>query len=562
MNEHEAEKQIRRAVMKETAFLDGLPSREKEILDRIPTEDETMTTAYGNTRMIPTGRRKTGWQGWIRPLAAACAMVLLATCIGLWMNGADQPDKVNSTAAMQPEETPGMAGMAPAGTQDGKETAAAAPLDRADLYVDPMLLYDPENGLLVTGENAVKEPGKLPFKETVYRWHYDHGTTLDGEMTYYSGEKGTGFRQAVRMRLGGGDYGLDMPQKALQITAAEGAFDYALFDDRPYTSYRSFLLSNADNDSMFTRVADPVQHRMVDRYLDTGLLTLAWRPVNVYINNEYQGIYNMRETMDQYTMAHHEGLPDEEADSINIVSIGGSIVHGDNREFKEMVRELKKKKPGENPEDLAYLEEQVDTENFLDWLAVNIYCGNSDVGAGLQYYRVPGGKWKCALYRLNYGLFNSQYNSVASYLKEQGMGERKLDNTIFRKILEADTYRERFLEKLGNLYRTLNTETMRKELDACVAWIMPDMRAHIDRWAPYYDKYVITDVPTDPDEAWTYWQRRVARMHNVMTKRPNLLYGFVQDYFELTDAEMEKYFGPEAKQGEEILSIEQVFGDE
>ena len=61
----------------------------------------------------------------------------------------------------------------------------------------------------------------------------------------------------------------------------------------------------------------------------------------------------MRETMDQYTMAHHEGLPDEEADSINIVAIGGSVVHGDNREFREMVRELKKKKPGENPEDLA-----------------------------------------------------------------------------------------------------------------------------------------------------------------------------------------------------------------
>ena len=561
MNEHEAEKRIRRAVTEKTAFLDGLPSQEKEILERIPTEDENMTIAYGKTRVFPEGRRKTGWQGWIRPLAAACAMVILAACIGLWMNGV-RPDTVNSTPAMQPEETPGMAAAVPAGTPDGKEAADAVPLDRIDLYVDPALLYDPENGLLATGEDVVKKPGQLPFQGTVYRRHYDNGTTLDGEMTYTSGEKGTGFQQAVRLQLGGGDYGLDMPQKALQITAAEGAFDYTLFDDRPYTSYRSFLLSNADNDSMFTRVADPVQHRMVDRYLDTGLLTLAWRPVNVYINNEYQGIYNMRETMDQYTMAHHEGLPDEEADSIHIVAIGGSIVHGDNREFKKMVRELEKKKPGENPEDLAYLEEHVDTENFLDWLAVSIYYGNSDVGAGLQYYRVPGGKWKCALYRLNYGLFASDYNSVKLYLQEEGMGVQELDNTIFRKILEVDTYRERFLEKLGNLYRTLNTETMRKELDACVAWIMPDMRAHIDRWAPYYDKYVISDVPTDPDEAWRYWQKRVVRMHNTMTKRPNLLYGFVQEYFELSDAEMEKYFGLKAEQGEEILSIEQVFGEE
>ncbi|QTE68112.1 CotH kinase family protein [Clostridiales bacterium] len=562
MNEHEAEKRIRRAVTEKTAFLDGLPSQEKEILERIPTEDENMTIAYGKTRVFPAGRRKTGWQGWIRPLAAACAMVILAACIGLWMNGANQPDEVKSTPAMQPEEMPGMAAVVPAGTPDGKEAAADVPLDRVDLYVDPALLYDPENGLLATGEDVVKKPGQLPFQGTVYRWHYDHGTTLDGEMTYTSGEKGTGFQQAVRLQLGGGDYGLDMPQKALQITAAEGTFEYALFDDRPYPSYRSFLLSNADGDSMFTRVADPVQHRMVERYLDTGLLTLAWRPVNVYINNEYQGIYNMRETMDQYTMAHHEGLPEEEADSINILTISGYIEHGDNRGFREMVRELKGKKPGENPEDLAYLEEQVDTESFLDWLAVAVYYGNSDVGTGLRYYQVPGGKWKCALYRLHYGLFASDYNSVKLYLQEEGMGVQELDNTVFRKILEADTYRERFLEKLGNLYRTLNTETMRKELDACVAWIMPDMRAHIDRWAPYYDKYVISDVPTDPDEAWRYWQKRVVRMHNTMTKRPNLLYGFVQEYFELSDAEMEKYFGPKAEQGEEILSIEQVFGEE
>ncbi len=520
-----------------------------------------MTIAYGKTGVLHAGRRRNGWQGWIRLLAAACAMVILATCIGIWMNGANRPDEVNSTAAVQPEETPGMAAAVPAGTQDGKEAAAAVPLDRVDLYVDPVLLYDPENGLLATGENAVKKTGQLPFQGTVYRWHYDHGTTLDGEMAYYSGEKGTGFRQAVRLRLGGGDYGLDMPQKSLQITAAEGTFEYALFDDRPYPSYRSFLLSNADNDSMFTRVADPVQHRMVDRYLDTGLLTLAWRPVNVYINNEYQGIYNMRETMDQYTMAHHEGLPDEEADSIRIVGQVGQVIHGDNREFREMVRELKEKKPGENPEDLAYLDEHVDTENFLNWLAVSIYYGNSDIGDGLRYYRMPGGKWKCALYQLHYGLFDSGYNSVKLYLQEDGMGVQRLDNTIFLKILEVDTYREHFLEKLGKLYRTLNTETMRKELDECVAWIMPDIRAHIDRWAPYYDKYVISDVPTDPDEAWKYWQKRVTRMHNVMVKRPNKLYGFVQEYFGLSDAEMEKYFGPKAKQGEEILSIEQVFGN-
>ena len=551
MNEQEARKKINHAMTEKLSFLDGLPSQEKKILERIPTEDEDMTIAY---RAHAT---RWGWKQWMKPLAAACAMIMLMAGIGIWANGANRPDMIQNR-----DDGTGILAAATTGTQEGPDAAAGSQLDRIDLYVDPALLWDPENGLLVEGENAVKKRGILPFTNTVYRRHYNEGTTLDGEIVYYSGERGTGFRQKIRLRLGGSSYGLDMPQKALLITAAEGTFEYALFDDRPYTSYQTFLLSNADADSMFTRVADPVQHRMIDKYLDTDLLTLAWRPVNVYINNEYQGIYNLREELDVYTVCRHEGLPDTEADNVTLLSAGGGVIAGNNKDFRALEKELKTSDPANNPEDLAYLEEQVDTESFLDWLAVSAYYGNSDVGTGIKYYRVPGGKWKCAVHRLHYGLYNSSFNSVESYLKAEGMGVKGIDNTIFRKILEVDQYRELFLQKLGNLYRTLNTETMRQELDACVAWILPDMRAHVERWGPYYDKMIISEVPTDADGAWTYWKRRVTRMHNTMTKRPNNVYQYTQDYFGLSDGEMEKYFGPKAKQGPEVVDPEDVFGRE
>ena len=549
MNEQEARKKINHAMTEKLSFLDGLPSQEKKILERIPTEDEDMTIAY---RAHAT---RWGWKQWMKPLAAACAMIMLMAGIGIWANGANRPDMIQNR-----DDGTGILAAATTGTQEGTDATAGSQLDRIDLYVDPALLWDSENGLLVEGENAVKKRGILPFTNTVYRRHYNEGTTLDGEIVYSSGEKGTGFRQAVKLQLGGDDYGLDMPQKSFLISSAEGTFEYALFDDRPYTSYKTFLLSNADADCMFTRVADPVQHRMIDKYLDTGLLTLAWRPVNVYINNEYQGIYNMREELDAYTVCRHEGLPDTEADSVTLLNVNGGAYFGSNKEFKAMLKELKTSDPANNPEDLAYLEEQVDIESFLEWLAVSIYYGNSDGGTGVKYYRIPEGKWKCAVHRLHYGLYVSDYNSLENYLKEEGMGAQKFDNTVFLKILAVDQYRELFLQKLGNLYRTLNTETMRQELDACVAWIMPDMRAHVERWGPYYDKNIIQEVPTDADGAWKYWQKRVTRMHNVMTKRPNYVYQYTQSFFGLSDEEMEKYFGPKAKQGDEILSTDQVFG--
>jgi hypothetical protein len=41
-----------------------------------------------------------------------------------------------------------------------------------------------------------------------------------------------------------------------------------------------------------------------------------------------------------------------------------------------------------------------------------------------------------------------------------------------------------------------------------------------------------------------YWRQRVDRMKNVMNWRPWRLWGFVQEQFELTDAEMLHYLGP------------------
>ena len=170
-----------------------------------------------------------------------------------------------------------------------------------------------------------------------------------------------------------------------------------------------------------------------------------------------------------------------------------------------------------------------------------MYFGNSDIGNAVVY-KVPGGKWKCLIKDLDYGLYNSSFDSVTSYLKEDGMGAQQINNSIFLKILSVDKYRELFFTKLGNLFRSLSTENMWKELDACIAWIEPSMKAHLERWAPYYDKNVILEVPTDPEKAWTYWQNRVNRLRNVMHKRPTMLYKFIQDYFQMSDTEMDAYF--------------------
>jgi len=84
---------------------------------------------------------------------------------------------------------------------------------------------------------------------------------------------------------------------------------------------------------------------------------------------------------------------------------------------------------------------------------------------------------------------------------------------------------------------------MQNELDACVAWIEPGMKKHLERWAPYNDGTIIQEAPSDPKEAWDYWKQRIDRMKNgTMVKRPWYVYLQTQEFFGLTNQEMEECF--------------------
>ena len=541
MDERKAQERIHKAVRDNLSWLDRLPSQETEILEQTKKEaDPLITVINGNTEtMIPPAftPARHHIRTWLRPVLAVAAVLVLIT--GFWAAqrhgfvGSITPDVVTQPAGS--EETPGL----PAAVITDKATQPETlPLDRIDLYVEPDLLWNSETGILTEGENVDKK--NLPFKNTVYRKMKDAGVKVDGELVYRSDEGAVLFKDQVKLCLDG-DFALDMPQKGFLIDAADGSFDFPLFDDRSAASYPSLLLRNAGNDSMFTRIQDSLQHRLIDRHTDAKLLTQAWRPVQVYLNDEYWGMYNMREAIDGHTVCRYENVSDELADSVSILTMNGSSIQGPNKEYKELLKTLKAGNPAENPADLEYLEQEVDIDNFLDWLAVEMYFGNSDIGHA-RVYRVPGGKWKCLIEDLDYGLYDSGFNSVQSYLKEAGMGQKAINNTTFLKILSVDKYKDLFFTKLGNLFYSLTSSVMESEVDACVAWIEPGMKAHIDRWAPFYDKQVMFDVPTNPEEAWKYWEQRVARLRNVIRKRPTRLYNFIQEFFQMTDEEMAVYF--------------------
>lgn len=409
---------------------------------------------------------------------------------------------------------------------------------------DPDELWNEETGMFVSGPNVDKS--KRPYKNTIYRQYGKIARPGYVEIFDLNGESETDISQGVKFALSG-DYSLDLPQKSMKFRAqaqyGEKYFETALFEDRPFTYYKSFVLRNSGNDGVWTRMADGFQSQLIDK-LDTNIIHQAWRPVIVYINGQYYGHYNLRERKDRYMIAQWEGLDLDEADQITILRASGSVQQGSNKEWKEMIKTIKTLSPGKNEADLQYILDRVDVDSYYDYLAIEMFFGNSDIG-NTMFYKLPGEgqKWKWLIFDLDYGMFKSSFDSPKSYTKAKGMGDKLIDNTIFLKLLENDEMKRKFLERLAYVYNTLTREVMQEQLTEMYNMLEPEMRMHFEFWAPQTDKELNSDSSTTVDGSLRYWNTRVNRMRDTINRRHYYLWGFIKDAFKLSNQEMTELFG-------------------
>ena len=428
-------------------------------------------------------------------------------------------------------------------------------LPLVSIVTDPKNLWDKDYGMLTIGDNAIREAGKLPFKNTVYRKVKDQGIKYECSIEIYDDAGELLMSQNGEVGLMG-DFSLDMPQKSFKFRArslyGSKTFNAKLFPDRDYTEYKGFVLRNSGNDCMWTRLQDGFQQHLMDlcrdklsEITDAWVAHQAWKPYAVYLNGQYWGHMNLRERTDKYMIAQFEGMTLDEADQIDLLQGSGSVKSGSNKAFKAMLKKIKAGEPAKNAEDLQYILDNVDVDNLFMYMGFEMFFGNSDIG-NTRFYNTnqPGSKWKWVLYDVDYGLYNSKFNSPWSYTKSTGMGQKNINNTIFLKLLSVPEYKDRYLTIYGTIFKKLTTDFMIQTLNEMVKIIEPEMMVHWTRWGQENDKMVIAEVPTTIDGAYRYWEKRVERLRNVCRLRPTRLWEFTQDAFNLTNAEMEKYFGP------------------
>ena len=394
------------------------------------------------------------------------------------------------------------------------------------LVSDPYNLTSDEAGIMVKGPNATDT---YPYGSMNKGANFWMDWEREAHVEVFNPDGSTLISQECGIKLHG-QYSRAEAQKAFKVIARSkyGAnrFEAAIFSHRPYTEYQSFLLRSSSEDGDKTRFRDALLQRLAEGghvdYQETEIGVL-------YIDGQYWGHYNLRERICKSNICQFEGWEGDE-DDIDLVKANTNVMQGSN---ETMVQLLDYVKSHDMNTDEAWqvLDSAIDIQNYIEYMAVEMYTGNTDT-LNVKRYRNPkkDGKWKWVLFDLDWS-FTVDTNSPQRWLTPGGMGNgNRTDNTLFIACMKNATFADRFLtylgEKMATTYTYENITRMTQEFYTAIEPLMPE---HYARWDFTESKHK-TEIRT----FLKYAEERPYRM---------LQFIKYNKYLPLNQAQMEQYFG-------------------
>lgn len=114
--------------------------------------------------------------------------------------------------------------------------------------------------------------------------------------------------------------------------------EYPFFDNRDFTAYKSLTLRAGAQDQNRSKIRDELATGLLEG-TDINVLYQAYRPVVLYLNGEYWGVYFLKEKRNRFFVAQHEGV--EDVDNMLIGKASTLVSYGTNQEWVELMNYVK-----------------------------------------------------------------------------------------------------------------------------------------------------------------------------------------------------------------------------
>lgn len=321
-------------------------------------------------------------------------------------------------------------------------------------------------------------------------------------------------------------------QKSIALHArkawGEEQFFFNPFPTRDYVGYKSILLRAANSDVYATRLRDVIASSLAE---GEGILYQDAQLIQVYINGEYWGHYNLREKINKHMVAQYEGVTDEaDVDKIDLISRTGRdefVSSGSGADWIAL-SDFCKKNDLNKPENLQYVLDNLDVDSLFTHAAYEIILGNVDF-TNVRLYRVPGGKWKYLLFDVEASWRGLDKTPLEYYIKPVSGKVQGFRHEPLNALLNVPEYKAKFLTRVAEL------------LEKHFTW--PDVKAQFDLWEGRLNLILDRHISRWRNLKRTSWETNMTATRRYARLRPQKIPELLKSAMKLTNAEVEKYFG-------------------
>ena len=383
------------------------------------------------------------------------------------------------------------------------------------ISTDPVYLFGDSCGILVLGSGDVSD--EMPYLGANYWRNWECRISVE----YYDEDNNQGLSFEAGLQVAG-QYSRVYDQKSLVIRLRDeyglGEIYYSFFEDNDVNEYKHILLRTSGQDIGTTKIKDYFIHQSVKGYTNVDIMDGT--PVAVYLNGEYWGLYNLREKQNEDYLASHYNI---DKDDITIIKSINTVLAGEISEWNELI-EFIEKNDFSDDQLYAQLEEMIDVEAFTDYVIIQSFYGNYDMG-NIKYWKAEGGKWKPLLYDTDMALVEetSHINYVESYFTSDEY------SFIFVALYENDYFKENFVKRYAYFMNEVFTEKRLIE--------------KIDELAQQVENEIIYQIERfNALSSYGTWQENIEELKQLISVRRELTFEHLQEVFSLDESTMAVLF--------------------
>ena len=384
-------------------------------------------------------------------------------------------------------------------------------------------LYDNRYGIYSRGPNASPEFPHYGANYWKKMWKRAH-------IEFYDGKEG--FSRDCQLAIFGG-FSRVLQKKSFKVkfsgTKGPKNLTYDLYGDGKPEKYRNFVLRSGSQDISGVMMRDEFFTSLM-RPESPTLLIQPYRPVALYLNGEYFGLYYIRDKIDKRFVARHMNVSN---DSVSIVMSGQYCEEGSAADYNKIMAYVRSHNMAQK-DNYEWVKNKFDLVGLIDYKLGEIYSSNNDVG-NVRYVRSTDEKsdkkWYVVFYDLDATWTNLKPSSF--YLRvnslDENIGSVSVHNVLISQLLNNKEFRQLFLERLSlHMHKTFSTQNATKVFDNLTNSIKNEMVLNCKRWPSLM--------------SYSSWEKHVGAFRERFKDRNKEMLNDIRKELKITPEEEKKYF--------------------